>query len=61
MTEIKYERDGTFKEMSVYKIVKVELNPSISDEVFKLQPPEDYKVTDLRPPEKRDVAEFLIQ
>ncbi|GAG22244.1 unnamed protein product, partial [marine sediment metagenome] len=48
ITEIQYDIDGNFKEKSVYKIVKVELNPSIPDEVFEFQPPEGYKVQDFR-------------
>lgn len=48
ITEIQYDIDGNFKEKSVYRIVKVELNPSIPDEVFEFRPPKDYKVQDLR-------------
>ena len=51
--EIKYDIDGNFEEKLVYKIVKVDLNPTIPDEVFKFKPPEDYEVDDRRPPEKR--------
>jgi hypothetical protein len=53
ITEIKYDKDGNFLEKSVYKIIKVELNPSISNEVFELKPPADYEVDDHRPLEKR--------
>jgi len=53
ITEIQYDKNGNFKEMSVYRIVKVELNPSIPEDAFKFQPPEDYEVEDRRPPEKR--------
>jgi len=49
VTEIKYDKDGNLKEKSVYRIEKVELNPVIPDEVFKFNPPEGYRVTDLRP------------
>jgi len=52
VTEIKYDRDGNLKEKSVYRIEKVELNPVIPDEVFKFNPPEGYKVTDLRSKER---------
>lgn len=53
ITEIEYDIDGKFKEKSVYRIAKVDLNPVIPDEVFKCQPPEDYEVDDRRPPEKQ--------
>lgn len=52
-TEIKYDIDGNFEEKSVYRIIKVDLNPTIPDEVFKFKPPEDYEADDRRPPEKR--------
>ncbi len=48
VTEIKYDKDGNFKEKSVYRIEKVKLNPSIPDEIFKFNPPEGYKITDPR-------------
>lgn len=48
VTEIKYDIDGNFEEKSVYRIIKVELNPSIPDEVFEFRPPPDYKVIDSR-------------
>lgn len=51
--ETRYDIDGNFVEKSVYRIIKVELNPSISDEVFELRPPANYEVDDRRPPEKR--------
>lgn len=47
-TEIKYDKDGNFVEKSVYKIIKVELNPSIPPEVFEFHPPQGYKVVDHR-------------
>lgn len=53
VTEIKYDIDGNFEEKSVYRIIKVDLNPTIPDEVFKFKPPEDYEADDRRPPEKR--------
>jgi len=48
VTEIKYDREGNFVEKSVYRILKVELNPSIPDEVFEFNPPQGYKVVDHR-------------
>jgi len=48
ITEIKYDKDGNFVEKSVYRIIKVELNPSIPAEIFELHPPEGYKVVDQR-------------
>jgi hypothetical protein len=48
ITEIKYDKDGSFIEKSVYRIEKVELNPVISDEVFEFNPPPGYKVKDSR-------------
>lgn len=48
ITEIKYDRDGNFVEKSVYRIIKVELNPSIPDKVFEFHLPEGYKVVDYR-------------
>lgn len=48
ITEIQYDIDGNFKEKSVYRIEKVELNPVIPGEVFKFRPPEGYKITDFR-------------
>ncbi len=48
VTEIKYDKDGNLKEKSVYRIEKVELNPVIPNEVFKLNPLEGYKVIDSR-------------
>ncbi len=52
ITEIEYDFNGDFKKKSVYRIEKVELNPVIPDEVFKFNPPEGYKVTDLRSKER---------
>jgi hypothetical protein len=49
ITEIKYDKDGNLKEKSVYRIIKVELNPSIPADVFEFHPPESYKVVDHRP------------
>jgi len=48
ITEIQYDKDGNLKEKSVYRVIKVELNPSISAEVFEFHPPEGYKVVDHR-------------
>lgn len=48
VTEIQYDKDGNFKEKSIYRIIKVELNPSIPAEVFEFHPPEGYKVVDQR-------------
>jgi hypothetical protein len=48
VTEIQYDKDGNFKEKSVYRIIKVELNPSIPADVFEFHPPESYKVVDQR-------------
>jgi hypothetical protein len=48
ITEIKYDKDGNLAEKSVYRVIKVELNPSIPDEVFEFKPPGGYNVTDLR-------------
>ncbi len=48
ITEIQYDKNGNFVKKSVYRIKKVELNPVIPDEIFKFNPPEDYKVTDFR-------------
>jgi hypothetical protein len=53
ITEIQYDKDGNFVKKSVYRIINVDLNPSIPDEVFKFKPPDDYEVDDQRPPEKR--------
>lgn len=47
-TSIQYDENGNIKRKEVYRIVKVQLNPSIPDKVFKFQPPPDYEVTDLR-------------
>lgn len=44
ITEIHYDKNGNFKEKSVYRITKVELNPSINNEVFASNPPEDYQI-----------------
>jgi hypothetical protein len=49
VTEIQYDTNGDLKEKSVYRIIKVELNPSIPAEVFEFRPPEGYKVVDQRP------------
>ncbi len=48
ITEIKYDKDGNLVEKSVYRIIKVELNPSIPAEVFEFHPPKGYKITDYR-------------
>lgn len=48
ITEIQYDKDGNFVKKSVYRVIKVELNPSIPDEVFEFHPPEGYKVVDHR-------------
>jgi hypothetical protein len=48
VTEIQYDIDGSFRKKSVYRIESVELNPLIPDEVFEFDPPEGYKVVDLR-------------
>jgi hypothetical protein len=49
ITEIKYDKDGNFVEKSVYRIIKVELNPLIPADVFEFHPSESYKVVDNRP------------
>lgn len=48
ITEIKYDKDGNFVEKSVYRIINVELNPSIPAAVFEFNPPQGYKVEDFR-------------
>jgi hypothetical protein len=48
VTEIQYDKDGNLKEKSVYRIIKVELNPSIPADVFEFHPPEGYKIVDQR-------------
>ena len=53
ITETQWDKDGNFVEKSIYSVIKVELNPSIPDEVFQLSPPVGYVVNDPRPPEKR--------
>jgi hypothetical protein len=47
-TIIEYDMDGKIVEKKVYKIEKVELNPTIPDEVFNFKPPSDYKISDMR-------------
>lgn len=47
-TIIEYDLDGKLKKKEVYIVEKVELNPSIQDDVFEFQPPVGYKVTDFR-------------
>ncbi len=49
ITEIQYDKDGNFVEKSVYRVIKIELNPSIPSEVFEFHPPQGYKVVDHRP------------
>jgi hypothetical protein len=49
ITETRWDKDGNFLENSVYRIIKVDLNPSIPPEVFEFNPPEGYKVVDHRP------------
>jgi hypothetical protein len=49
VTEIQHDKDGNFKEKSVYRIIKVELNPLIPADVFEFHPSESYKVVDNRP------------
>jgi hypothetical protein len=49
ITEIKYDKDGNLVKKSVYKIIKVELNPLIPADVFEFHPSESYKVVDNRP------------
>lgn len=51
-TVIEYNIEGKLKKKEIYTIEKVELNPVIPDEVFKFNPPEGYKVTDLRSKKK---------
>lgn len=46
--ETRWDRDGTFVDKSVYRIIKVELNPSFPDDPFRFNPPEGYKVVDNR-------------
>lgn len=48
ITEEKYNKDGNLREMSIYKIEKVELNHVVPDEIFRFNPPKDYKVIDSR-------------
>ncbi|MBN1804985.1 MAG: hypothetical protein JW837_07020 [Sedimentisphaerales bacterium] len=48
ITEIQYDKDGKLEQKSVYKIIKIELNPSMPAEVFEFHPPEGYKVVDYR-------------
>ena len=47
-TVIEYEMDGNLKKKEVYTIVKVQLNPSIAEDVFEFRPPLGYTVTDSR-------------
>ncbi len=47
-TLVEYDENGNIKKKEVYRIVKVELNPSIPDEVFEFHPPIDYKLADFR-------------
>lgn len=47
-TLVQYNENGSIKEKEVYRIAKVQLNPSIQDDVFLFRPPVDYKVTDFR-------------
>ncbi len=48
-TVIQYDLSGKLKKKKVYTIERVELNPSIPDELFEFKPPEGYEVIDLRP------------
>jgi hypothetical protein len=71
ITETQWDKNGNFVEKSNYTIIKVELNPSVPDEIFELNPPEGYVVNDSRPPDRRpknvnyltneDVNEILAQ
>ncbi|MHC4155301.1 MAG: LolA family protein [Planctomycetota bacterium] len=45
---IEYDIEGKLKKKETYIIEEVDLNPVIPDEVFKFNPPDGYKVTDLR-------------
>jgi hypothetical protein len=47
-TLVQYDENGSIKEKEVYRIAKVQLNPSIEDDVFLFRPPVGYKVTDFR-------------
>lgn len=47
-TVIEYNIDGKLKKKEVYRIVKVQLNPSIPEDVFEFRPPVGYRVTDFR-------------
>jgi hypothetical protein len=49
ITEIKYDKDGNLLKKSVYRIIKVELNPLMPADVFEFHPSESYKVVDNRP------------
>ena len=48
VTEIQYDKEGGLKEKSVYNIVKVDLEPSLPEDLFSFQPPSGYKVKDQR-------------
>lgn len=48
ITEIRYDANGNFMEKSVYKVLNVELNSSIPSEIFKIHPPQGYKIVDQR-------------
>ncbi len=46
--EIKYDKDGNLIKKSVYRIIKIELNPLLPTDVFKFHRPDNYKVMDNR-------------
>ena len=48
VTTTEYGLDGEFKKKEIIKVEKVELNPSLPDEIFEFRPPEGYAVRDLR-------------
>jgi len=52
--ETKYDRDGSLKKKSVYRITELKVNCPIPDEVFEFNPPEGYQVMDVRGQEQKD-------
>jgi hypothetical protein len=50
-----YDLDGNLKKKEIYEIVDVNLNPTISDDVFAFRPPADYEIVQIAPDGTRTV------
>jgi hypothetical protein len=51
----KYELDGSLKERKIYKILDVNINAVLSEDLFTFNPPEEYEIIEVEPNGARKV------